>query len=127
MSDSTAELQEIISRACSEIVAKPDNQSEVAAIRLEKGDYAVQTLQIPKNAKALLFSKDRVRILYTGKRNRPMFVLEDGAELMLKGKIELYYNTNNVQEANKLMIKSSANSRAEISEEVKVMFFSVKQ
>lgn len=124
MPDSTVELQEKISKACSEGLAQPNR---VVAIRLEKGDYAVQMLTIPKRARALIFSTNRVRILYTGKRNRPMFLLEDGSELILKGKIELYYNTNNVQEVKKLMIKSSTNSRAEISEEVKVSLFSLKQ
>ena len=56
-----------------------------------------------------------------------MFVLEDGSELILKGKIELYYNTNNIQEASKLMIRSSERNKVEISKEVKVMLFSVKQ
>ena len=117
----------MISEACSDANSKRGSGDEIAKIHLEKGDYAVETLRIPKDAKTLLFSKDRARILYTGKRNRPMFVLEDNSEMVLQGKIEIYYNTNNVQEASKLMIKSSPNSKAEISKEVKVMLFSVKQ
>ena len=127
MSDYTPKLQEMISAASSKTVAQPNRSDEFATICLDKGDYAIQMLRIPRNARVLVSSRDRVRILYTGKRNRPMFVLEDGSELILKGKIELYYNTNNIQEASKLMIRSSERNKVEISKEVKVMLFSVKQ
>ncbi len=55
-----------------------------------------------------------------------MFVLEESSILILGEKLELYYNTNNVQEAAKLMIRSPASSRAEISKEVKLSLFSQK-
>ncbi|MDG6923199.1 MAG: hypothetical protein JRN67_07905 [Nitrososphaerota archaeon] len=117
MRDSTAEIQEVISKACSE-----DKQ-----VRLEKGDYAIQGLTVPKNCHLVLFSKDRVRILFIGKRNRPMFILEDNSSLMLQEKLELYYNTNNIHELNKLMIRCPPTSHIEISKGVKISLFSMKQ
>ena len=117
MHDSTAEIQKTISEACS------SNKQ----VKLEKGDYTIQALTVPKNCRLVLFSKDRVRILFTGKRNRPMFVLEDNSSLELQENIELYYNTNNVQELGKLMIKCPPTSRVEISKGVKISLFSLKQ
>ena len=114
--DATAEVQRIISEACSNNVQ----------VRLEKGDYAVQALNVPKNCKLVLFSKDRVRILYIGKRNRPLFALEENSQLTIQEKIEIYYNSNNLQELNRLMIKCPATSRVEISERVKISIFSQK-
>lgn len=117
MHDSTAEIQGVISDAC----------SGAKQVRLEKGDYAIQGLTVPKNCQLTLFSKDRVRILFIGKRNRPMFVLENNSSLILQEKLELYYNTNNIQELNRLMIKCPPTSRVEISKGVKISLFSVKQ
>ena len=77
--DATVDLQEKISEACSRNIQ----------VKLEKGDYAVQTLQIPKNCKITLFSKDRVRILHIGKRNRPLFLLEENSVFSLQEKIEI--------------------------------------
>ena len=96
-------------------------------VKLEKGDYAVQTLEIPKNCKIVLFSKDRVRILYGGKRNRPLFVLQENSTLFVQEKIEIYYNTNNMQELNRLMIRCPREQRVEISKGVKISLFSMKQ
>ena len=115
--DATPDLQKVISEACSKNIQ----------LKLEKGDYAVQALQIPKNCKITIFSKDRVRILYIGKRNRPLFVLEENSVLTLQEKIEIYYNTNNIQELSRLMIKCPTTSRVEISKGVKISLFSVKQ
>lgn len=117
MHDSTSDIQRTISDACS------GNKQ----VRLEKGDYAVQGLSVPANCNLVLFSKDRVRILFTGRRNRPMFVLGENSQLVLREKIELYYNTNNIQELNRLMIKCPPTSRVEISDGVKISLFSVKQ
>jgi len=114
--DATLDLQEKISEACSKNIQ----------VKLEKGDYAVQALRIPKNCSITIFSKDRVRILYIGKRNRPLFVLEENALLSIQEKIEIYYNTNNIQELSRLMIKCPSTSRVEISKGVKVSLFSVK-
>lgn len=97
-----------------------------AKIHLEKGDYYVQTIEIPPKCAVELFSKDRVRMIYSGKRNRPFFVLNEGSSLTLKEKLELYYNTNNVQEVLKLMIRSAAGARIDISKGVKVSLFSFK-
>jgi hypothetical protein len=96
-------------------------------IQIPKGDYLIQLINIPKDRKVLLFSKDRVRLVYAGKRNRPIFVLEQNSELALQGKIEIYYNTNNIQEVAGLMVKCPKSSRIDISKEVKVSLFSLKQ
>jgi hypothetical protein len=117
MYDATADIQRIISEACSKQVP----------VKLERGDYAIQALQIPKNCRLVLFSKDRVRILYIGKRNRPMFVLEEDSQLAIQEKIELFYNTNNVQEMNRLMIKGQKTSRVEVAKGVKISLFSLRQ
>jgi len=114
--DATQELQRTISNSC----------QSGKQVELEKGDYAVQTLEIPKNCKLLLFSKDRVRILFNGRRNRPLFVLQEDSVLTLREKIEIYYNTNNVQEVNELMIKRPESGRVEISKGVKISLFSMK-
>jgi hypothetical protein len=86
----------------------------------------LQVLQIPKKAKITLFSKDRVRLLFSGKRNRPMFILDENSVLILREKIEIYYNTNNLQEISKLMIKCPVSGRVEISNNVKISLFSRK-
>jgi len=123
LEDITASLQETISRASS----KEKDPSQYAEIQIPRGDYYVQLLTIPKNHRVLIYSKDRVRLLYAGKRNRPMFVLEDNSVLVLREKLELYYNTNNMQEVTKLMIRCPKSSSAEISKQIKVSFFSMKQ
>ena len=92
-------------------------------IQIPKGDYALQSLQIPKNSKIILFSSDKVRLLFSGKRNRPMFELAENAVLVLREKIEIYYNTNNLQEVSKLMVKYPKSSRVEISKDVKIRSF----
>jgi hypothetical protein len=114
--DATSHVQKIISEACSNNVK----------VKLEKGDYAVQALDVPKNCNLDIFSKDRVRILYVGKRNRPLFILEENSRLNIQEKIEIYYNSNNLQELNRLMIKCPPTSRVEISERVKISIFSQK-
>ena len=136
--DATAVLQNKILQACStqeqqKIDNRPSSSGEfkaIASIQLEKGDYAVQTLQIPKYSSVTLFSKDSVRILYIGKRNRPMFLLGENSMLTLKEKLEIYYNSNNVQEVMKLMIRKSSVqdkiAHAEISKGVKISLFSQK-
>ncbi len=47
--------------------------------------------------------------------------------LVIKEKIEIYYNTNNLQEVSRLMIKMPQTSRVDVSDKVKVSFFSLKQ
>lgn len=111
----------------SEASVKNSDPKSIASIQIPKGDYAVQLLNIPKNGRVLIFSKDRVRLLYAGKRNRPMFVLEENSVLVIREKIEIYYNTNNVQEVSKLMVRSSKTSRVDISKDVKISLFSLKQ
>jgi hypothetical protein len=96
-------------------------------IQIPKGDYALQSLQIPKNSKIALYSSDRARLLFSGKRNRPMFILDENAALVLREKIEIYYNTNNLQEVSKLMVKYPKSGRVEISKAVKISLFSMKQ
>ena len=123
MEDITTSLQKIISEAS----AKLDDPTKFASIEIPKGDYSIQLLTIPKNGRILLYSKDRARLLYAGKRNRPMFVLEENSALVLKERIEIYYNTNNIQEVAKLMVRVTKTSRVEVSKEVKVSLFSMKQ
>ncbi len=123
MEDITQSLQQLISDASSRI----NDPSGLASIQIPKGDYAVGLLNIPKNGQILLYSKDRVRLFYAGKINRPMFVRGENSVLALREKIEIYYNTNNVQEVSKLMVRFPKNSRVEISKEVKVSLFTLKQ
>jgi hypothetical protein len=124
--DSTGLIQESISNACSSI--HRDNPSpSFVEVEIDKGDYGVQALQIPKRASVSLFSKGKVRLLYLGKRNRPLFVLGEGSQLVVRKKIEIYYNCNNVQEVTKLMFKFEKDSRAQIDNDVKVSLFSLKQ
>lgn len=117
----------MIADACQKNASQGEGLDGFVSIRLEKGDYGIQSLLIPRNARVLLYSKDRVRLLYLGKRNRPMFSLEENSMLILKEKIEIYYNTNNVQEVANLMLKVPQSSKAEISNGVKVSLFSLKQ
>jgi hypothetical protein len=123
LEDITSSLQ----RTISEISLKNKDPSQLASIQIPKGDYYIQLLTIPKNGGILLFSKDRVRLLYAGKRNRPMFVLEENSILVLREKLEIYYNTNNIREVEKLMVRYPKSSHLEISKEVKVSLFSMKQ
>lgn len=120
----TAALQKLILDACKNISA--DDQL-ISSLELRKGDYAVSSIQIPRGRKILLFSKGKVRILFIGKRNRPLFILEENSLLAIREKIEIYYNTNNLQEVSKLMIRGPKNSRVDISNEVKLSLFSAKQ
>jgi hypothetical protein len=123
LEDITTYLQQMISEASKKNLDK----TQLVSLQIPKGDYFVQLLTIPKNGRILLSSKDRVRLLFSGKRNRPMFVLEDNSVLVLKEKLEIYYNTNNIQEVAKLMVRYPQSSRVEISQEVKVSIFSMKQ
>jgi len=127
MLDITASLQRQITEASSK--RRPADQeadADFMSIELDGGDYGVQMIQIPKGGKVALHSKDRVRLLYIGKRNRPMFELAENSVLYLKGKLEIYYNTNNMQEVMRLMIRCPPSSSVEISKDVKVSFFSQK-
>jgi len=137
MHDSTPLLQQTIVQACTQArkIASSNSSSEdsvvSASIKLEKGDYALQTIQIPKNSSVTLLSKETVRLLFIGKRNRPMFILEQNSTLILRDKLEIYYNCNNIQEVMKLMIKSTStgqgdSSKADISKGVKISLFSQK-
>ncbi|MGI0084178.1 MAG: hypothetical protein ACREBQ_03760 [Nitrososphaerales archaeon] len=124
MSDATLALQRAISDACDR--SRDDSTDLVSSVQVPKGDFAVQTLEIPRNSRVLIFSKDQVRLLYVGKRNRPLFVLQDNSALLLKEKLEIYYNTNNIRDASKFMIRFPEGSRVEISPQVKISFFSQK-
>lgn len=117
LEDATGELQEAISNAC----------SQKLELRLQKGNYAVTSITVPANCNLTISSKDRVRILYTGKRNRPLFMLGENSHLILKEKLELYYNTNNAREVSSLMVKMPHSASIEISNGVKVSLFSMKQ
>ena len=122
LSDFTSVLQQKIS------LAPRSNYSEdgFSVVELAKGDYAVRMIEIPKGSKIRISSNDRARLLYVGKRNRPLFVLHENSTLVLKGKLELFYNTNNIREVSRLMVKHSTGSRIEFSPEVKVSLFSQK-
>ena len=122
MDDITQSLQQKILEA-----AKSGTSDRLLSIEIPKGDYAIQMLTVPKSVGVLLFSKDRVRLLYAGKRNRPMFVLEENSTLVLREKIEIYYNTNNVQEVSNLMVRVPKSGRVDIPKEVKISLFSLKQ
>ena len=117
LEDATEKLQETITKACSQKIE----------LRLEKGDYAITSINVPDNCNLVIYSKDRVRILYTGKRNRPMFLLGANCHLILKEKLEIYYNTNNIQEASNLMVKRPNTASIEVSKGVKISLFSLKQ
>lgn len=117
MEDATEKLQEAISKAC----------SQKFELKLEKGDYAVASINVPENCNLTIYSKDRVRILYTGKRNRPLFVLGSNSHLLLKEKLEIYYNTNNVQEVSNLMVRRPNTASIEVSKDVRISLFSLKQ
>jgi hypothetical protein len=124
VSDDTPSLQRAIREACSSLGS--DDPDRFATIKLPKGDYLVQALEIPKNCRILFFSTGRVRLLFSGKRNRPLFVLGENSALVLREKLEIYYNTNNIQEVARLMIRSPPTGRVEISKDVKVSLFSYK-
>lgn len=126
LSDATLQIQGTISEACQNERIAGHSSEQFVSVRLEKGDYGVTSLVIPRNSKVLLYSKDRVRLLYLGKRNRPMFVLEENSVLALNEKLEIYYNSNNLQEVSKLMMKVPESSKVEISDKVKVSLFSLK-
>jgi hypothetical protein len=125
VSDSTALLQDLISQAC--LVQRKNANTDFAEVEIGKGDYGVQSLQIPQKARVLLFSKGRVRLLYLGRRNRPLFFLGEGSQLAVKQKIEIYYNCNNIQELPRLMIKNEKDSNAHIDDDVKLSLFSLRQ
>ena len=55
-----------------------------------------------------------------------MFVSDENTILVLREKIEIHYNTNNLQEVSKLMIKHPKSSRVEISKDVSILLFSMK-
>ena len=116
MEDITTSLQQTISGASS----KTSDLSQFTQIQIPKGDYYIQLLTIPKNRRngcAFSMLEREIGPCLSWKRAR---------SLILGEKLELYYNTNNVQEAAKLMIRSPASSRAEISKEVKLSLFSQK-
>ena len=117
LEDAIMQLQEAISNAC----------SLKQGLRLQKGDYAVTSITVPENCDLTIYSKDRVRILYSGKRNRPMFILKDHSHLRLEEKLELYYNTNNIQEVSALMVKKPPTASFQVSGAVKISLFSLKQ
>ena len=121
LQDITNWLQQTVTESSSK------TSDDFTSIEIPKGDYALQSLQIPKNRRVALFSSDKVRLLFAGKRNRPMFVLDENSILVLREKIEIYYNTNNLQEVSKLMVKYPKSSRVEISKDVKISLFSMKQ
>jgi hypothetical protein len=66
--------------------------------------------------------------LYHGKRNRTMFIVQENSTLILREKLEIYYNSNNIQEVMKLMIRrvSENKNRVDISDGVKISLFSQK-
>lgn len=118
MSEATKSLQSTIIDACADHV--------IDEIQLPKGDYALGMIEIPKNCKVSISSKDKVRLLYVGKRNRPMFLLGENSTLVLREKIEIYYNTNNIREVMRLMFKVPQSGKLEISPNVKISLFSQK-
>ena len=129
MSDATQLIQGYIEDARQEALRNRPRTSGILSrleIELRKGDYMVQEISIPAETSVSLFSRDKVRILYIGKRNRPLFRLQEHCELTLMEKIEIYYNTNNIQEVMKLMFRAPPSSRVQISKDVKFSMFSFK-
>ncbi|HXQ92294.1 MAG TPA: hypothetical protein VN739_04760 [Nitrososphaerales archaeon] len=120
LQDITTWLQQTVTESSSK------TSNDFASVEIPKGDYALLSLQIPKNKRVVLFSGDKVRLLFAGKRNRPMFVLDENSILVLREKIEIYYNTNNLQDVSKLMIRYPKSARVEISKDVKISLFSMK-
>ncbi len=56
-----------------------------------------------------------------------MFMVEQNSVLILREKLEIYYNTNNVKDVMRLMIKkASENARADVSNGVMLSLFSQK-
>jgi len=123
LEDITASLQLSINDA----KTKLGDPTQVVSILIPKGDYSIETVTIPSNGRVQLHSKDRVRLVYGGKRNRPVFVLGANALLILLEKIEVYYNTNNIREVASLMVKCPKTSQVKISKDVKISLFSLKQ
>jgi len=129
LSDETQTLQNFINDAYKESRRQPNHATGALhrlEIELKKGDHPVQEIIVPSGASLLLYSKDKVRLIFMGKRNRPLFLLEEKSELVLREKLEIYYNTNNVQEAMKLMIRAPPSSTVHISNGVKISLFSYK-
>jgi hypothetical protein len=123
LEDITTSLQHSIIDAKSKL----RDPTQVVSILIPKGDYSIQTVTIPSNDSIQLHSKDRVRLIYGGKRNRPVFVIGENSLLILLEKIEIYYNTNNIHEAANLMVKCPKTSQIKISKGVKISLFSLKQ
>jgi hypothetical protein len=129
LSDITSSLQQTITQACEQNREAGESSRKITvSINLDKGDYAIQAIEIPRDSSVTLFSKDKVRLLYVGKRNRPMFIVGENSSLFLKEKLEIFYNTNNVQEVIHLMIRkvSSNSGSVDISKGVKFSLFSKK-
>jgi len=129
LSDSTSLIQNYIDEAHEESRKRHLRESSVIdrlVIELKKGDYPIQQIVVPKETSLTLFSKDRARLLFIGKRNRPLFVLQENCELILNEKLEIYYNSNNLQEVMNLMVRFPKSSRVEISNGVKFSIFSYK-
>ncbi len=60
-----------------------------------------------------------------------MFILDQNSTLILREKLEIYYNCNNIQQVMKLMIRNastgeSGSSKVDISKGVKISLFSQK-
>lgn len=126
--DATSAFQRVVSSACAQARQETGLASGSVVsvtLKLEKGDYAIRAIQIPKDSSVTLSSKERVRLLYIGNRNRPMFVLDENSSLAIKEKLEIFYNTNNVQEVMRLMIRR-LNGNVDIAAGVKVSLFSQK-
>ena len=123
-------LEDITTSLQQAITAQKDKLSDhgkPVSIQIPKGDYSIQTVTIPNKGHLQIQSKDRVRLVYAGKRNRPIFILGENSSLVILEKIEIYYNTNNVQEVAGLMVKCPKSSRVQVSKDVKISLFSLKQ
>jgi len=100
LQDITIWLQQTVTES------SPKTSEDFTSIEIPRGDYALQSLQIPKNRRVALSSSEKVRLLFAGKRNRPMFVLDENSILVLREKIEIYYNTNNLQDVSGVSVSS---------------------
>jgi len=121
------EITHSLQAKISELKFRSADPAQITSIEVPRGDYSIQQITIPRDTRLVLFSRGRVRLLYVGKRNRPLFALDDNSLLVLREKLEIYYNTNNLQEVTRLMIRCPKTSRVEISKDLKISLFSLKQ
>ncbi len=85
MSGATSVLQQSINAAC-----KSPWPSDWASINIKAGTYPVEQIRIPPKCKTLITTWEQARIVHTGRRRHPLFILEEGSLLKLEN-LELEY------------------------------------